>query len=125
MPSDQSTATQWGCSGISISGTSTLLGTGQANTTFIVGSCTTTGIAANICNNLVSGGYSDWYLPSLDEMYKLYLNRSIIGGLTGTYYWSSSQYSSTNAYFVNFSSGSTSNTSKSYSSMNVRAIRKF
>ena len=125
MTSDQSTATQWGCYGTSISGTSTLLGTGYANTTYIVGSCTTTGIAASICNNLVSGGYSDWYLPSSDEMYKLYLNRLIIGGLTGTYYWSSSQYSSTNAYFVDFSTGSTNNTSKSYSSMNVRAIRKF
>jgi hypothetical protein len=121
--SNQSTGTQWGCSGTSIS-TSTSFGTGQNNTTSIVNGCFTASIAARICNDLVSGGYSDWYLPSYYELQKLYSNRTVIGGFSSTYYWSSSQSTSTSAYGIYFFNGSTTNTSKT-STAYVRAIRKF
>ena len=88
-PYDQSIAT-WGCSGPLIGGTSTAFGTGQANTTAIVKGCSEVGIAARLCNDLVLGGYSDWYLPSIDELNKLYINRVAIGGFANDYYWSSS-----------------------------------
>lgn len=123
--SNQSTGLQWGCSGTSIAGTSTTLGTGVANTTAIVNGCNTTNIAARLCNNLVSGGYSDWYLPSRDELSKLYTNRTLIGGFNNVSYWSSSQVGTTTAWSINFSNGSSSSSSTKPTLMYVRAIRKF
>jgi hypothetical protein len=122
---NQSTGVQWGCSGTSIAGTSTTLGTGVANTTAIVNGCGTTNIAARLCNNLVSGGYTDWYLPSRDELIRLYNNRLSIGGFNNASYWSSSQVGSTTAWSLNFSNGSSSSTSTKSTLMYVRAIRKF
>lgn len=121
--SNQTTGSQWGCSGTSIS-TSLTFGTGQTNTTSIVNGCTTSSIAARICNDLVSGGYSDWYLPSYYDLEKLYINRTLIGGFSNTNYWSSSQSGTTTAYSLNFSTGAGVNTSKT-SAIYVRAIRKF
>lgn len=121
--SNQSTGVQWGCSGTSIS-TSLTFGTGLTNTTSIVNGCSTSSIAARICNNLVSGGYSDWYLPSFYELEKLYVNRTAIGGFSNTNYWSSSQNGTTTAYSLNFSTGTGVSTSKT-SAVYVRAIRKF
>ncbi|RZL07113.1 MAG: DUF1566 domain-containing protein [Pedobacter sp.] len=123
--SNQSTGAQWGCSGTSISGTSTTLGTGVNNTAAIVGSCATTGIAAAICNNLSSGGYTDWYLPSRDELARLYLNRLAIGGFSNTVYWSSSQFSTTTSWTISFSTGASGNTVTKNTLSYVRAIRKF
>lgn len=122
---NQSTASQWGCSGTTIAGTSTLLGTGLANTTAIVGGCASTTIAAAICNNFSSGGYTDWYLPSYTELNKLYINRISIGGFSVASYWSSSQNTSTTAYSINFSTGTGVGTSSKITSMYVRAIRAF
>lgn len=122
--SNQSTGTQWGCSGTTIPGTSTSLGTGLANTTAIINGCASTGIAARICSDLSSGGYNDWFLPSYYELEKLYINRSIIGGFSSTSYWSSSQSSSTVAHGINFINGSTANNSKT-TLLYIRAIRKF
>jgi hypothetical protein len=55
----------------------TALGTGRANTTAIVSQTIDTqnciGGAAYACANLVAGGYDDWYLPSKDELDKLYV----------------------------------------------------
>ncbi|AOW11013.1 beta strand repeat-containing protein [Flavobacterium gilvum] len=120
---NQSTNAQWGCSGTSIN-TSTSIGTGQNNTTAIINGCTTSSIAARICNDLTSGGYSDWYLPSYYELQTLYSNRAVIGGFSGGYYWSSSQSSATIAYSINFSTGTATSTSKTSTAI-VRAIRKF
>ncbi|MBX9886530.1 MAG: DUF1566 domain-containing protein [Flavobacteriaceae bacterium] len=120
---NQSTGVQWGCSGTSIN-TSLTFGTGQTNTTSIVNGCSTSSIAAKICNDLISGGYSDWYLPSYYELEKMYNNRNTIGGFSSTYYWSSSQNTSTSAYSIYFFNGSTTSALKT-STAYVRAIRKF
>ena len=119
----QSTGVIWGCSGTSIS-TNTSIGTGQSNTAAIVNGCLTSNTAARLCNNLSSGGYSDWYLPSLDELNKLYLNRTAIGGFSSTWYWSSSQSSSTSATLTNFSNGTNGSGSKT-GSYSVRPVRNF
>jgi len=124
--SDQSAGASWGCSGTTINGTGTSVGIGSANTTAIVSGCSTSGIAARLCDNLVSNGYSDWYLPSLNELSLMYTNLKVqgLGSFTSAYYWSSSQYSSTNGYVQSFTANSNAIASKS-SSYRVRAIRSF
>jgi hypothetical protein len=102
----------------------TAIGTGQANTTAIVGQSGCTSGAAFACNSLVEGGYSDWYLPSLGELNKLYLSQFAIGGFAWEGYWSSSENDATGAwsqYFVNGSQGS----GPKSDGMRVRAVRAF
>jgi hypothetical protein len=96
-PGDQGTA-EWGCLETEIAGADgTALGTGNQNTIDIMNGCTQSGIAARKCGDLVLNGYDDWYLPSKDELNKLYINHGAIGGFTDEPYWSSTEY---NAYFA-------------------------
>jgi uncharacterized protein (TIGR02145 family) len=124
-PSDQSTGAQWGCFAISIPGADgTALGSGYQNTLDIVAGCSTEGIAARICNDLDLNGYTDWYLPSKDELNKLYLNKNLIGGFASGHYWSSSQYGSWDAWIQTFSSGIQISRYKDNYDF-VRAVRSF
>ena len=116
----------WGCLNVVISGADgTAIGTGNQNTLDIVAGCATEGIAAALCNDLVVGVYSDWYLPSKDELYKLYLNRSTIGGFSNALYWTSSEESGYNAYTYNFGNGSITGKAKVDTPNLSRAIRAF
>src|SRR5687768_11986514 len=91
-PTNQSTGLPWYNGTYTITGaTGTALGTGQANTTAIVASQGAGSYAAQLCDDLVLNGYSDWYLPSKDELNKLFINRVEIGGFANTHYWSSSE----------------------------------
>ncbi len=118
-------AAEWGCQGTNIGGAAFLgLGFGQTNTTAIVTACATPGIAARLCDDLVEGGYSDWYLPSLSELQKLCANKVIIGGFSNDGYWSSSQSSANNGLVLNFAGCNIVSTPKSTLSR-VRAIRSF
>jgi hypothetical protein len=124
--SDQSSSADWGCSGSYINGADgTALGTGFQNTEDIVKGCTTAGTAARICNNLESGGYSDWYLPSVDEMVKVVAAKTYIGGINNTaYYWSSSERLDTEAYRV-YGTGGTYLSYYKTTTYSVRCIRLF
>jgi hypothetical protein len=124
--SDQSTDAEWGCYGTTIGGTGTGVGTGAANTAAIVAGCGESGIAARICNDLVLNGYSDWFLPSKDELNLMYQNLKLagIGGFADNYYWSSSEYSSDDAWVQYFFNGFQGYYNKNYSTR-VRAVRAF
>ena len=87
---DQSTGIRWGSSpGVALS---EALGTGSFNTdSSITVNGSGTDYAAGLARAYNGGGYTDWYLPSIDELYKLYLNQATIGGFSSSgYYWSSS-----------------------------------
>ena len=50
--------------------------------------------ADNLCNNSTVGEFTDWRLPTIDELNTMYSNRNIIGnfrtsGIPSSYYWSS------------------------------------
>ena len=130
---DQSAGAQWGCLGISISGADgTAIGTGNQNTTDIEQGCTTAGTAADICANLTLGGYSDWFLPSKDELNEMYLNigqgnalgLGNIGGFSSVSYWSSTEFSYDNAWTQIFSNGFQYNYFKNGTTY-VRSVRAF
>ena len=107
--------------------TTKTIGWGSKNTNTIVGLQGTGDYAAKICSDLVLGGYSDWYLPSLNELTKLYLNRNAIGGFaTPKGYWSSSESTIDKAWIQYFSTTSNSqfNPEKN-TSYYVRAVRSF
>lgn len=98
--------------------------TGNQNTIDIITTCVDAGTAARISYDLSLNGYTDWFLPSRDELLKLYDNRAAIGGFSATEYWSSSEATATNAYVVNFSTGANSGIPKT-SNKSVRPIRYF
>lgn len=84
----------WGCSGTTV-GTGQAIGEGLENTDRILNSCSTAGIAAQLCReySVTAGGvtYNDWYMPSIGELKKLYLNRDAIGGFSNKQYISSTE----------------------------------
>jgi hypothetical protein len=128
-PSDQSSA-MWGCYGQSIGGTGSALGTGAANTTAIVSGCSETAIASRICEDLTLGGYSDWFLPSKDELNLMYSNigqgslLENIGNFAENYYWSSTEVDVIYAWAQIFFNGYQDGKAKGYTT-NVRAVRAF
>ncbi len=122
---DQSTGAQWGCPGIPIPGADGIaLGTGNQNTIDIMAVCATVGIAARICGDLALNGFSDWYLPSKDELNKLYINRVAVGGFISNGYWGSSEFGTNDAWAQDFSTGSQFGVNKS-AIIGVRTVRAF
>ncbi len=119
---DISTAAPWGTSGVETYANGTALGTGWDNTNMAATYDGLAGSAPKLCYDLVSGGYSDWYLPSDEELNKLYLNRSTIGGFSSNWYWSSRQSSTTYSWYQNFSIG-TRTTQNKPNTAYVRPIR--
>lgn len=83
------------------------IGAGKNNSTTIMEECDT-GSGAKECLNYSFEGYADWYLPSLEELYELYLRKGLITGLTTDRYWSSTQCLDAGNYdgwYIPFSSG--------------------
>jgi hypothetical protein len=132
-PTDQPGYAEWGCYLTNISGAEgTAIGTGAQNTIDIEAGCTTSGTAADICANLTLGGYSDWFLPSKDELNLMWLNigqgnalgLGNLGGFSLWYYWSSTELGFSFAWEQSFGNGSQSHNVNS-STLLVRAVRAF
>ena len=107
---------------------------GLSNSNSIVGQAGHTSSAAKLCLDLVSGGQSDWYLPSIQELNMLWNNYytvarvlSQISGaaqLSNSYYWSSSENTNYYAWYFYFNLGYTNYTNK-LNTIYVRAVRAF
>jgi len=127
----------WGCSGTNISGTVGTIGSGASNTLAITNNaCSLSTNAAALAADLTYGGYSDWFLPSGNEVSYMYTNLKAnnLGSFSNNNYWSSTQSTgnpSGQADYVWFGSGATGvsgGTDKNNSSgslMTVRPIRAF
>jgi hypothetical protein len=125
--SDQSTGIQWYNGSSTITGaTGTAIGTGLSNTDAIIASqgATSTNYAAGLARAYGGGGYSDWYLPSKDELNQLYINRVAIGGFTNAFYWSSTEATQFFSWRQNLNDGTQDTLGKS-GAYYVRAVRTF
>lgn len=77
----------------------------------------------------------DWYIPSLGELYRIFINKKAINAalefakgdkLQDRWYWTSTEFSATNAWYLGLSGGNTSYwyTKASYMGI-VRAVSSF
>ena len=128
---------QWGLYGEDIRGTETGIGSGKRNTELIIAALNRkgeTGRAAQLCKAYTLNGYSDWFLPSKDELDLMYKNLASKGlgsfqtgedRTTWTHtYWSSSKNDNNFAWSQYFSNGRQGNNRKS-TTLSVRAVRAF
>ncbi|MEY3500557.1 MAG: hypothetical protein RL308_2226, partial [Bacteroidota bacterium] len=129
-PSDQSISVNLGTYGSGIQYvTPDNIGAGQSNTALVAPNVSMGGIY--ICDNLVLNSKTDWFLPSKNELMKLYENRVLIGGFITTgnkRYWTSS-FDPTNSnfsYSLDFTTGIVDRTIRTNNTNQaVRAIRYF
>ena len=124
-PSDQGSYV-WGCDQQFIGGISSLIGFGLSNTNRINLLCSQNQIASRICADLNLNNYSDWYLPSFNELMEIFWTLQGTNGFSNNFYWSSTEDGQGYAkcmYFSHGFAGSTSNAK--FVSQRVRAIRSF
>ena len=115
----------WGCYGTELSSISLITGSGLANSNSILSNCGSN-TAAAYCINLVSNGFSDWYLPSIAELGSLYsFSKSNPDRINARQYWSSSQWDANQAYGIDFAASSSWVKINKTSSYPVIAIRSF
>lgn len=121
-------AGEWGCTGVSVPGTRTEIGTGQENTRLIIAACAGDAQhnAAKWCDDLVDNGYKDWFLPSRDELAEMYKYRDLIG-FNDAVRWSSSEADANTAWAQGFgaASGGSTTVNKGTATVGVRAISAF
>jgi Protein of unknown function (DUF1566) len=120
---------------ISTGATAGNIGTGQANTTAIISAQGTGTYAASLCDNLTLNGFSDWFLPSIDELAAIYTNRTVINSTAvangGTSFsvanWSSSEQvgNVNNAFIILFVDGQTATLNSKFNLASVRAVRSW
>jgi hypothetical protein len=143
---DQSTGHMWSnVNTVAVGPTAQSSWDGLNNSNAIIAQPGHTSSAAALCLNLVSGGFSDWYLASIDEMLLLFNARynvnktlSTIAGATilphqSANYGTSTEFSSYSPWWFNFEVGYPQNWNtpvanfypKSDMPLYVRAIRQF
>ncbi|OIQ27011.1 MAG: hypothetical protein BM555_06295 [Crocinitomix sp. MedPE-SWsnd] len=97
----------WGCDWVDIPGTLTDFGSGAANGTIIDSYCGSINAASNVVANTTYNTYTDWYLPSKDELDSIYTNAYLPGYLNvpAQMYHTSSQINIQQAWAIDFADG--------------------
>ena len=82
--------------------------------------------AKQLCDNYNEGGFSDWRLPTTDELQLIYLllHKRKIGGFASSIFWSSTEFNKSSAWLQDFDNGLQDNYSTD-NGCNVRAVRAF
>ena len=130
-PTDLSSSFSWSNDITSCSGLSTSIGSGFSNTELIVLNQGSSGnYAALKAQQYAYGGYTDWFLPSRDELSAMYQNLYLNSGnglATNSEYWSSSQDANylQNAWIVKMSNSSNIYSMGKLQNKKVRVIRQF
>ena len=69
-------------------------------------------------------GYSDWFIPDVDQLRALYAHQNTIGGFTNKCYWSSTQHDQYSSVIINFEDGQSFPEGKVSRGVKCRYIRK-
>lgn len=119
--SDVSSGVQWynGSHGVKTSANDKVVRTGSSNTTKIVTAQGVGSYAAQVCQDLTLNTYTDWQLPSIEELKILYSARSLTGA-----YWSSTEFEAGWNYVRVVSDGQEGSRAKNVT-LKVRAIRYY
>ena len=80
--------------------------------------------AYGACDQLEENGFNDWHLPDKDELNRLYLSRTLIGGFSDEKYWSSTESDAKSAFGQQFLDGLQEAVPKR-ESLSVRPVRIF
>jgi len=125
----------WGCFGFNVNGLNSSIGSGLNNSILITQQCDEIPNAAQLCLEYESNGYSDWYLPSYEELLLMWSSvgqgAQYIGNVAyfnDGGYWSSNQQNITDAKFLFFDHFAAPNYITNYSkgvTLSVRPIRSF
>ncbi|WP_308993358.1 DUF1566 domain-containing protein [Mariniflexile litorale] len=129
---------RWGYNDVLLNNTQQTIGSGLANTQAIAAAYPDIETAAKLCLNFEYNEYDDWYLPSLDELNLIYINKNKINPTAiandgeafqaldddRSNYWSSSEGGEMNAWLIQFDTGVTKTYYKTYI-QHMRAIRAF
>ena len=117
---------QWGCQGTTVGRSNQELGSGYENTETAIAAtdCMDSDKAPRICWDTDTAGYTDWFLPSEDELNELYQNKDTLGGFPAVFYWSSRETSFRYARSRGFGNGVHRHDGKSYN-LRIRAVRGF
>jgi hypothetical protein len=107
-----------------VQGTSPVIGSGKRNTDLIVKQGGKS--AAMLCASMNFDGFTDWFLPSKDELDLMYKNlkRKKLGNFSNYRYWSSTESSTDMAYCQTFSNSTVHRDNKD-ETHTVRAVRAF
>jgi hypothetical protein len=134
-PTDQSAGIKWdNGSFVDTYAYGNGIGAGEGNSQGIrrwQGTCSSC-YASELCQDLILGGETDWYLPSKYELNLMFenigqgnaLGLGNIGNFANNYYWSSTEIGDSGAWLQSFANGYQANGNKS-STYNVRAVRAF
>ena len=119
-PEDLSTTMAWSNITNVLVGTSRDIGSGEANTAAIIAQEGHTSSAALACTQYEYGDFTDWFLPSIDELEAFVANNADFAeSVESPWHWSSTE----NTYFSVFFRSS--KTTKKYFDYAVRPIRSF
>jgi hypothetical protein len=124
-PSDTGSTIWSNVVGTAVGTTGVAFGTGQVNTDAIIAQSGHTTSAAKLCADYELNGYTDWFLPSQDELKLMYLNLYVahLGSFNSGWYWSSSEYDSYLAWAADFSTNFATYWQKNIYTNHVRPIR--
>ena len=120
---------QWGFYGTSTGVTDTAIGTGKDNTDLLISlNNNDSDTLWHYVNQHRTNTGKPWHVPSIDELNGLYENIDTIENFTIThvnsrYYWSSSEYSSNNAWGQYKSAGYQFTNRKNTTTYRVRCVR--
>lgn len=122
---DQSTTAPW-WNGTFVATNATSATDGFTNTQKIVAAQQSGEYAARICDGYAGGGFTDWFLPSKDQLDKLYSNRMFVGGFSEEIYWSSTEFDVASVWVQDFTNGQQHlDNSSDGANVHTRAIRTF
>jgi pimeloyl-ACP methyl ester carboxylesterase len=118
----------WNGTLITTGASSTAIGSGFQNTSTVITSQGAGNYAAVAAKNYTQSGYTDWFLPSKDELNLIYQNLKSkgLGNLNSDFYWSSSEFNVNAAYRQVFNNQGLMDAGwKNFTNGAVRSVRYF